>query len=378
MLDREKLLAQLDLVSVDLFALCAQEHEVARQVWLSIHDDQSLVSKIQAKKWSMLVPWWQGSLGRSFPVNHQPHPYQVLAVDGSQIYYDKHQGPACYLINVGSVLLSYGSTRSNVQFTSQPTIIVMGDEQASDGQVSLGFAEQVNLKREEAELSEAVQQSITIAKQAHDQPFVCLFDGTLIFFQAEGQTERKELFFLRYMEQLELLRKHQVLHAGYVSFPRSKELVNVVKLVIAQFDEKLLAREQVLHRLTDMDVASFFLSPGFRSIIFQSKAPICYAYPKELKPYFCYLNVGFEIVRLEFPQWIACDEGLVDRLCAIALDQAQKGSGYPVCLFEAHEQAVVKSPDRDFFYLMVKKMAQKHSSFYQTSKKSIKKITLSI
>jgi hypothetical protein len=85
------------------------------------------------------------------------------------------------------------------------------------------------------------------------------------------------------------------------------------------------------------------------------------------------VHVGAEIARLEFPAWIAQDCALVDKICAMALDQALKGNGYPVCLFEAHEQAVIKNYDREFFYLMIQKITNQSAGTYQVSKKSLKK-----
>ncbi|MBV8660536.1 MAG: hypothetical protein JO129_00095, partial [Candidatus Dependentiae bacterium] len=46
---------------------------------------------------------------------------------------------------------------------------------------------------------------------------------------------------------------------------------------------------------------------------------------------------------------------------------------YPVCLFEAHEQAVIKAIDRDFFYRMIEKMSHQKAKSYLISQKSIKK-----
>lgn len=369
-LDRQKLLMQLGQVGQELFGSVDQEQQTARLAWMSVQNDEELAALLQSKKWSLLVPGWQGVLSKSFPIHPQPHPYRVLAVDGSQIYYDKHQGPACHLINVGSVALSYGLTQSSVQFHSQPSVVI-----AQNGANS---AEAVNLQREQAELCFALQQSQQILQQQESSPFLCMFDGTLIFFQADGQNEEKEQYFKNYVQQLDALYSDRILHAGYVSFPRSKELVNILKLSIAQFDEKYLDRAAMLHRLTDMDVAKFFLPSGYRSIVFVSKAPITYLYPKDLKPYFCYLNVGFEIARLEFPAWIAQNESFVDLICAIAFDQVQKGKGYPVCLFEAHEQAVIKSYDREFFYMMIQKMTRQHAGTYQISTKSMKKASVPV
>jgi NurA-like 5'-3' nuclease len=65
---------------------------------------------------------------------------------------------------------------------------------------------------------------------------------------------------------------------------------------------------------------------------------------------------------------------LVNKVCSVALDQAIKGHGYPVCLFEAHEQAVIKSVDRDFFYTMLERMSHRQAKNYALSQKSIKKL----
>lgn len=372
MLDRQKLLMQLESISQDLFEQTDQQWHKAKDLWMSIENDVSLVSVLQAKKWSLLIPSWQGCLGQFFSIQKQSHPYQVLAVDGSQIYYDKHQGPACYLLNVGSIFISYGLTASTVQFFSQPSVVVAVQN------VQGMQAQSVDLEREQAELSFAVKQSEKIKSENFDIPFVCMFDGTLIFFQTEGQSEQKEQIFAQYIKQLDLLWQSRTLHLGYISFPRSKELVNILKLAQANFDQRLLDELNIFSGLTDMDIARFFLHPGERSTVFASKAPVVYLYPKHLKPYFCYVHVGAEIVRLEFPEWIAQDDRLVDIICAIVLDQANKGSGYPVCLFEAHEQAVIKNYDREFFYHTIQKMARKNDTMYQISKKSLKKASVPI
>lgn len=370
MLDRQKLLKELSRMDQQIFGKANDELALAQTTWKSICSDDMLASKLQSKKWSVLVPSWQGILGQTFSMQSQPHPYQVLAIDGSQIYYDRHQGPACYLINVGSVFFSYGVVQSTVKFESTPSVIMI------QGQGETQSAEAVNLAREQAELARAVHDARNLATLTQD-PFLCLFDGTLIFFQVDGQTDQKEQCFVQYLEHLQALCDRKILHAGYVSFPKSKELVNVLKLVIAGFDDKKI-ESLSLHKLTDMDIAQFFLKPGERSIVFASKAPVSYLYPKHLKPYFCYVNVGAEIARLEFPAWIAQDELLVHQICAIVLDQASKGKGYPVCLFEAHEQAVVKACDRDFFYHMIQKITQQQAGNYQVSKKSLKKIAVPV
>lgn len=90
------------------------------------------------------------------------------------------------------------------------------------------------------------------------------------------------------------------------------------------------------------------------------------------------MNLGNEIVRIEIPVWIAQNDGLCTLVAQVAYDQSMKGRGYPVCLAEAHEQAVVKGVDRDFFYHLLHKMSLTHGRRVVMSQKSIKKRGLGI
>lgn len=369
MLDHFKLFQELERVSPHFFSVSDEHIKQLKTVFEQVKDKQDLAGLITSKKWSLLVPSWNGTFGKVFPIQKQEHPYQVLAVDGSQIYYDKHQGPACSLINIGAVFLQYGLQKSSVELYSYPEIMVVNENTNHE----IG-AEYINLYREHCELTEAVKKSYQSMQQSSN-PFVCLLDGSLIFFQVDiDHKDTSEDFFSKYIKQLQLFFEYKTLHAAYMSFPRTKELINIIRLVAVDLQEKNLKQSDYFSKFLDIDLLRLFLPQDHRTIIFESKAPISYAYPKHLKPYFCYLNIGLEIIRLEFPFWIAEDSNLVDRICSVVLDQAQKGNGYPVVLFEAHEQAVIKSADRDFFYETIKQIYSKHNQNYKISAKSNKKI----
>lgn len=369
MLDRFKLFQELERVSQQIFATSNEHLQELEQLWQRLCVDETVLCRLMGRKWSLLVPAWQGEIGHFFPIKEQLHPYQVLAVDGSQIYYDKHQGPACSLVNIGTIFLHYGIQQSKVELYSYPEIMVVGHNQ-----IDFIGTEYINLYREQCELTEAVKKSCHYTEKSKD-PFLCMLDGSLIFFQLDGENKNDmDDFFTHYIKQLQFFFENKILHVAYMSYPKTKDLINVVRLFAADYQEKKIQTADYLTQFLDMDVLKLFLPQGHRTIVFESKAPICYAYPKHLKPYFCYLNVGAEIVRLEFPQWIAQDFTLVNQICAIALDQAQKGYGYPVALFEAHEQAVVKSSDREFFYDTIKQMYIKNNQQYIISAKSSKKI----
>ena len=63
--------------------------------------------------------------------------------------------------------------------------------------------------------------------------------------------------------------------------------------------------------------------------------------------------MGFEVARVEIPEWVAQDAKLLDLVHATVCDQVEKGKGYPIILSEAHEKAVVRGADRELFYRLL-------------------------
>jgi len=184
------------------------------------------------------------------------------------------------------------------------------------------------------------------------------------------------------MQQLNQFYEHKIVVASYVSLPKSKELVHLIKIGTcgaARTDTLGCDAKykdfpcESIDTLIDSQMLRQALAPGVRSTTLFSNAKIVAHYPDHLKPCFFYLNVGKEIVRIEFPRWVLEQENAVELISSVCLDQAAKGYGYPVALAEAHEQAVVKGPDRDFFYHLLCKIgiAQKHQVV--VSQKSLKK-----
>ncbi|MDQ2800722.1 MAG: DNA double-strand break repair nuclease NurA, partial [Armatimonadota bacterium] len=109
-----------------------------------------------------------------------------------------------------------------------------------------------------------------------------------------------------------------------------------------------------LAHVTDAQVFARLLpNKGDRSPVFGSAARSLSLYPDDQRICFFYLNVGDEIARVEVPKWVAEDDALRDRVHALCFDQSSKGQGYPVALAEAHEQAVVRGPEREAFFRLV-------------------------
>ena len=99
------------------------------------------------------------------------------------------------------------------------------------------------------------------------------------------------------------------------------------------------------------------------------------AFPEEIRRA---RNIGNEIARIEMPGWVAQDEEMLKRVMSIIIDQCNKGNGYPVAVSESHEQAVVKGPEREFFFHMLTKMGITHNYRAAHSQKSLKKRFVSV
>jgi NurA domain. len=175
----------------------------------------------------------------------------------------------------------------------------------------------------------------------------------------------------------DLYRKN-IPFASYISAPKSRELVNLIKLYLCNGNVSNQESYKPVEYLVDTTIASFFIVDGQRTGVFRNHSPISEEYPDVVHPYFFYLHVGTEIGRVEIPAWIAQDSNLTDQVASIIYDQAIKGRGYPVAIAEAHEQAVVKGPDRDFFYHLIAKMSLERKRKMGYSQKMVKKLGMGI
>ncbi len=371
MLDRSKLLKELAICSDKLFLDTSHEFDLAQKVWNQITHDPTFPHKIKSLKSPWILPSWSGQLHETTAISSKLSCYGVLAVDGSQIYPDRHQGIACYLINVGAIQLRYGTTNENpIVFETEPYLFLSHD----DKEELDGSADVVNCLREEYELRAGLERGLLLKQAMNGDPYAVLFDGSLIFWHLESKDEAvQERFLSSYLTLLHQFYQADIPMASYISWPKSKELVNLIRVALCNFELEGCTEHKAVDHIVDAQVAQFFLNEGERTTIFQNHSAITSRYPDHLKPHFFYLHVGQEIVRVEIPAWVAQQPDRVRMIGEIILDQAVKGRGYPVCLAEAHEQAVIKGPDREFFYHALQKVGIEQKHRYVVSQKSMKK-----
>ena len=370
MLDRSKLLKELHSLSDKLFVDTSQAHDLAQTIWQQIAKDAAFIYKVrELKQTPWPVPLWDDNLIETIPIKQNLSEYYALSVDGSQIYPDRHHNVSCFLVNVGSVVLPYGISDSKVRFDSVPYVFT-GDD---DEEFHLS-ADLVNCRRQELEFEAGLVLGKNIQSTAKNVPAVLLFDGSLIFWHlASKDMDLQEKFLSTYLALLHQMYQERMPVAGYISLPKSKELVNLVRLYLCDFDVTRTDLFESVNAVLDTTIAHSFLFPFTRSIIFKNRSAVSQVYPDHIHPYFFYLHVGTEIGRVEIPAWIAQDEDLVSLIAQVIVDQCVKGQGYPVAIAEAHEQAVVKGPDREFFYHILQKMGMERNYRPTISRKSLTK-----
>jgi len=332
-------------------------------------DLDSLASKIAASKTTWLVAGLVDGLDRHYAPPPCPLEFTVMATDGSHIDVDRHRSTRCYLINIGTVVLNYGA-QPNALLDSIPNLY-SGDEDLVISPAGVKGREQpvegtlLGIKRGVDELYQLVQ----LAKELPaGSSTLALLDGTLILWGLEAYPEfvteaLLDKGFLSYLDDIKKLNSDKKLAlASYISFSRSTDVANVLRVALCPYDPPDCDRYcstsdkrdcDAVAGVRDRDLFLNLLSPGERSALFISQSSIVNKHYGAHRVYFFYLRVGDEIARVEIPQWVALDENLLNFTHSLVLDQCRRGQGYPVALSEAHEKAVVTGADREQFWQLV-------------------------
>ncbi|MGD1118127.1 MAG: DNA double-strand break repair nuclease NurA [Dehalococcoidales bacterium] len=331
-------------------------------------DLDSLKKKIKAGRTTWLVADIVEGLNQRYPLPPSPPDFTVIATDGSHIDVDRHHSTRCYLINIGAVVIRYGSNPDAALY-SAPRLYSDdadlsiappggGREQTVEGNI-LGAKRSIEECRALAELGAAQPpQSVALA----------LLDGTLILWGLEAYPDfvTDALLVNGMLKHLDALKKlnrdRRLALASYISFPRSTDVVNVLRVAVCPNDVPDCDKQcppdkgrdcDGLAGVRDRDLFMDLLADGERSALFISPSKIVKEYYGDHQVYFFYLRVGEENARIEVPQWVAADKALLELTHSLVYDQAQRGQGYPVVLSEAHEQAVVTGADRENFWELV-------------------------
>lgn len=330
----------------------------------------------------------KAALSQKYPLPSCSRVMTVIATDGSQIFPDRHEFADCYLINIGSIVLHYG-TGERPSLTNQPTLFYRGNEFFqlwNEEQFSI-TSEIVSAQRGILEIQELVALVEDAAMQ--QRTAIGLTDGTLILWKLADRPQQFQRNILqKYLVSFDRLYEHRVPFMGYISRPGSADVINLLRVGLCPENPTNCDRcpykgkgEELpcepIEGVTDAEMFSKILRKGERSSIFKSSSAILDHY-RNHKVYFFYLHAGAEIARIEVPQWIAQNSSLLDFTHAAAYDQAQKGQGYPISLAEAHEQAIVRGNEREQFYRLLEQLYVHQGLEVSVSRKFLRKRNVGI
>jgi hypothetical protein len=369
-LDLSKIISQVAAMAARLRANSRQRQERlehALEVLNQQGDIGRLRDKINASRTTWLVAGLVDGLGKHYPVSPVPADFTVIASDGSHIDVDRHRSTRCYLINIGSVTLHYGTSPGAVLnslprlYAGDEDLVITapgqrGREQPIEGAL-LGIKRGVDECRHLVELATALPA---------DRPTLALLDGSLILWNLEAYAEfvAEELLdkglLMCFAELRKLSQQRKLALASYISYPRSTDVANTLRVAVCPMEAvdsdrcpECETREcDSLAGVRDRELFASLLESGERSALFVSSSKIQQRYGVH-QVYFFYLNVDDEIARVEIPKWVADDSDLLNLVHTLVLDQCQRGHGYPVALSEAHEKAVVTGADVENFWRLV-------------------------
>jgi hypothetical protein len=350
-----------------------------------------LKKKIAASKTTWLIAGLVDQPDRHYKAPPVPPEFTVLATDGSHIDVDRHKSTRCYLINIGAITLHYGSF-PDASLESFPRLYSGDDEIVIAPAAGVKGREQpvestlLGIKRGVDECSRLTGLAAGLSAES---PTLALLDGSLILWGLEAYPEfvTEALLVKGFLSCLDELKKlnngRRLALASYISFPRSTDVVNVLRLAIcphepADCDHYCPAGKRdcdAVAGVQDRELFSNILSDGERSAVFISQSSVVRKYYGVHQVYFFYLRVDDEIARVEVPQWVATDGTLLNLTHALVLDQCRRGQGYPVALSEAHEQAVVTASDKENFWQLVESSLVEERLPTLTSAKSRSKRT---
>ena len=353
-------------------------------------DWEALQQRLDQSRTSWLLPRFaSGPLAKGVMASPRPEQLSVAATDGSQIFPDRHEISPCYLLNIGYVLLHYGtderpllSSRPRLYWRDEDLFPQWGGRRTSINRELIGF------RRSLMELTELAE--LAAASHAAGHRTVALTDGTLVFWGLEGRPPDFRQASLAALESaFDLLARRRIPIAGYTSRPGSYELVNALRAGLCPVAVEGRADcdrcpwlGQVppcssVEGVSDAVLYRRVLGRGERSPVFESTSRVLADYgPHQI--FFFYVHAGDEVGRVEVPRYVAEDDELLDLVHATIVDQAAKGGGYPVSLSEAHERAVVRGSAREGFYRHLEEVFVRNDIGVVASRKSLRKRSVSV
>ncbi len=297
---------------------------------------------------------WRGArptdepVGAVYPPPPHPDRLHVIGADGSQVLPDRHAIASFYLVNIGSLHLIHGSGEPP-RAASRPSLHFRDEDLLDETLVPIDAA-LVAGRRDGAEMAELAR----LAGETGGEPALALLDNALLLWVALQERDQRQKAVDRilraYLSEMGSLQQRGAALAGFVDRPGSVNVLALLHLASLPLDainpEALQANP--FRGLLDRELFALRLRPGERSPRFVSTSPLntdFHSRGQEIE--FFYLHTGYQnqIARVEVPEWVGRDPGLLGWVHAGILEQCRT-TGIPYPLVRAHELAVVAQADR--------------------------------
>lgn len=297
----------------------------------------------------------------------------IIATDGSQILPDRHAAHLYYLINVGGIVFSHGSSAAPEVFSIPE--IRYPEEDSEDNFID--DAGLVSVERDKAEIATLAQKTW----QSRDKalPILSIVDQRLLYWPIGGADRLNNAAVQAWCGSMTKIREADALLAGYIDRPGTRNVMTLLRSLTAvsepEFDWKTLGKSGAVQGLMDRDLFSQLLKPGQRSKVFinvsQPNNSFAEIDPMNMVCFF-YLNPGLageNIVRVDIPKWVAAVPETVAIVHALIIDQCHILGNYPYVLARADEMAVVGRQDASELNFMIDIVMQRHGmSTFETGK----------
>lgn len=397
MLDLNKLSLQIQQASFDLAShqgVLRERQRLAVETFHQAHAHaDALIEKLLRSR--PHLPWIVArpleDLDQITGLPPEPEQHVILASDGSQISPSRHEVSPCYLINISRICYRYGTGERALQESEPYLYYREQDLYTQSAFQQLNVSEQmIGIERSLMEFRELglLAGSVSASLAAAHTPTLALVDGALYGLLPELNNlpgPLQESARERLLDALKSLQRSRIPVCAYTSLPRKQECLQLLRLERcpynqARCDETCAGPAEPpcsgMMPMADRDLWRMLLSPGERSPLFTTTSSWPPGWPKDWEGQelcFFYLHTGYEIARLEFPRWVADRREWLEWVHVLTWLQVQKGRGYPIALAEAHNQAVVKAPDRAQFYAMLSRRMADAGSGLNLSYKELKK-----
>jgi hypothetical protein len=308
---------------------------------------------------------------QQFPLPPLPPAATLVAVDGSQIYPDRHSYPRYYLLNIGIFTYYHGVVKRPEEQVLPK--LYFTPQHLRDNRKHLISRRTVDARR-------SIQELQALAKRAHDfnDPSlltIALLDNRLLFFVGSDVTDGDQIM-RDYAKALKRLHRDGAILAGYVDSPQDSRQIMRLLYLMSIAEERLhdvnLRNLGAFEAVTDVQLLRDILPAGARSAMMVQNSPANFDFKEtmgdDFEIAFFFLNVGAgtgvkaKISRVDIPMWVARQPQIVDHLHALIVSQCviQGNNPYPYAITRADELAYVSGKEKQKLDDMIRLEMRKH------------------